>query len=764
MNTSTYTKLIIVAMLGLLTGCPSGGGSGSVGPAPVPNNVPRFAYVADWSKGSVSTYVVDASTGRIKYIGKIIAGTNPVSVALDPSGKYAYVAHWEVGGGIGKVSQFTIGTDGSLTSMATPQINAGDGPRFVTVDPTGRFVYVANYASNNISQFKINLDGSLLPIATTTSQPMTGPFSISVDSGGKYAYVANYDGDSVSIFSINSTSGVLTQIDADPASPNMNIPAGSSPSSIAIDPSGTHAYVTNFGGNTLSQYTINQMDGSLSAMADAPTNTGPRSIAIDPSGSYAYVSNWGSTSSVGTKVSKYKIDPLNGTLTAFDVFDAGARPIYTSVDPSGKFVFVANEVSDDISLFMINPANGNLSSNSPSTIAAQGAPISIAISHGTAAVFPVPRYAYVANAGSLNLDVSKYTIDPINGSLMEITNPVNSGDKPVSVTADPSRKFVYVANQTSSDISGFLIDAANGELTKIICGTAGTIGCSTSDPTNFAAGLNPNSVTVDPSGKYAYVANYGAATISAYTINSTSGALTQIDANASTTTIIDNFPAGVRPASVAVDPSGKYAYSANHGTSDISAYMISSATGALTRIICGSSGTSGCGTSDPANFAAINQPTSVVADPSGQFVYVTNSASGIVQNVSQYKIDLGGRLSPMIPSTVDALNGSGSIFITTDSIGKFVYVANEGDDNISQFQIEPLNGTLSLVNTVLTANLPHSITLDPSGEFAYVTNFGADSIWWYKVDQINGTLNMTNATAGPPGIGPNSITTIGTYQ
>jgi 6-phosphogluconolactonase (cycloisomerase 2 family) len=77
---------------------------------------------------SVSTYVVDAAAGRLKYIGKVAAGTSPFSVAVDPSGRYAYVANLNSA----NVSQYTIGANGALTPMATATVAAEASPRSVT--------------------------------------------------------------------------------------------------------------------------------------------------------------------------------------------------------------------------------------------------------------------------------------------------------------------------------------------------------------------------------------------------------------------------------------------------------------------------------------------------------------------------------------------------------------------------------------------------------------------------------------------------------
>jgi YVTN family beta-propeller protein len=77
---------------------------------------------------------------------------------------------------------------------------------------------------------------------------------------------------------------------------------------------------------------------------------------------------------------------------------------------------------------------------------------------------------------------------------------------------------------------------------------------------------------VDPTGKFAYVTNFGSNDVSMYTINATTGALTSIG----------TIAAGSTPTSIAIHPSGRFAYVTNSGSNDVSMYSIDSASGALT--------------------------------------------------------------------------------------------------------------------------------------------------------------------------------------
>jgi 6-phosphogluconolactonase (cycloisomerase 2 family) len=294
----------------------------------------------------------------------------------------------------------------------------------------------------------------------------------------------------------------------------------------------------------------------------APGGVNPRSVAIAPDstgkfGKFAYVANL-----LTNNVSMYTINPTTGALTSTGTIPEGNSPLSVAVDPSGNFAYVANDgICDDlihalgdVSMYTIDATTGTLTSTG-TIVAGQCA--------NSVAVDPSGKFAYVANSGDCDYNfgsISTYSINPFNGTLSS-TGTINTGycSQSVAVAPDASGKFgkfAYVANYDNGVLI-YTIDLATGLLTP-----AGTV----------AAGTNSQSVAVDPSGKFAYATNDGS--ISMYTINATTGALTSIG----------TIAAGVNPISIAIDPSGKFAYVANFGSSDVSMYSIDTATGTLTLI------------------------------------------------------------------------------------------------------------------------------------------------------------------------------------
>jgi YVTN family beta-propeller protein len=292
---------------------------------------------------------------------------DPQSIALDPTGKFAYVMNGGCEGGVGAyVSMYTINpTTGALASIGPPVTTYGYGisAESVTVDPSGKFVYVTN--SGDVWDYSDEADGNVAMYtidATTGALTSTGtingncpglcfPSSVVADPSGKFAYVAigNNPGSAGSVFmyTINATTGALTSIGT--------IATGTDPVSVAVDPAGKFAYVANSGSNDVSMYTIDGTTGALTSIGTIAAGTDPVSVSVDPAGKFAYVSNLNSND-----ISMYTIDATTGALTSTGTIAAGQYPSSIAIHPSGKFAYVTNSGSNDVSMYNIDTTTGVL--------------------------------------------------------------------------------------------------------------------------------------------------------------------------------------------------------------------------------------------------------------------------------------------------------------------------------------------------------------------------------------------------------------------
>ena len=204
---------------------------------------------------------------------------------------------------------------------------------------------------------------------------------------------------------------------------------------------------------------------------------------------------------------------------------------------------------------------------------------------------PNGAFAFVTNSGSNN--VSAYTINATTGALTAVAGgAVAAGTTPTAAAVSANSSFLYVVNQGSNNVSVYLIDAGTGALTALAGGTGNP----------FPTGTTPVGIAITPNGAFVYVANSGSNNVSAYTVNTGTGALTALAGG-----IGNPFATGTTPAGVTLTPSAAFVYVANRGSNNVSAYTLDSGTGALTALAGGTGNPFAAGTL-PSGIATPGRP------------------------------------------------------------------------------------------------------------------------------------------------------------
>ena len=212
--------------------------------------------------GTLSAYSISAGGALTAVTGSPVAtGTTPSSVTVGyyPDTFFVYVANQEDD----TVSAFTANgsnPSGALIAVSGSPFAVGSGPRAVTVDPSGQYVYVANAASNTLSGYNFYNNNLGTPAALSGSPYTTGtsPDSVAVDPLDNFVYVANEASNNISAYALGA-GGALTAITGSPFA------AGDGPSAVAVDPTGRFVYVANSRSGTISVFAITGSTGALSA-------------------------------------------------------------------------------------------------------------------------------------------------------------------------------------------------------------------------------------------------------------------------------------------------------------------------------------------------------------------------------------------------------------------------------------------------------------------------------------------------------------------
>ena len=136
---------------------------------------------------------------------------------------------------------YGVDTGGILNFLVNGPFKTGNEPDSVAVDPRGKYIYVANGLDSSVSAYVIDLptgtpSAAVNPSGSATNATDTQPVSIAVEPAiGRYVYTANFLGNSLSGFRLNPNTGTITTTQATP------YPTGSKPTSVAIVPHGQHS-------------------------------------------------------------------------------------------------------------------------------------------------------------------------------------------------------------------------------------------------------------------------------------------------------------------------------------------------------------------------------------------------------------------------------------------------------------------------------------------------------------------------------------------
>jgi 6-phosphogluconolactonase len=303
-------------------------------------------------------------------------------------------------------------------------VAATDNPSFLAVDPTGRFLYAVNELdafrdepTGALSAFTIDRESGKLDLLQQVSSLGRGPAHLSLDKSSRYLMVANYIGGNVAVFPIGNDGRL-----------------------------GPHsAFVQDVGSSV-----------------NPERQAGPHahSIQVTNDNRFAVVADLGLD-----KLFVHRFDAGTGTLTPgspeFAEVDPGAGPRHVAFAPSGKFVYVVNELASTVTVFAYDAGPGTL--HGIQTIPTLPPDTSGRNTAAEIAVRADGRFLYVSNRG--NDSIAVFSIEPVNGKLKPVEWVPSGGETPRNFVIDPTGTWLFAANQDSNRINIFRIEPGNGRLT-----------------------------------------------------------------------------------------------------------------------------------------------------------------------------------------------------------------------------------------------------------------------------------------------------------
>lgn len=327
-------------------------------------------------------FEVDPIAGGMKLVKLAAETPSPSWLCLHPSRKYLYAVNESANyqGKNGSVSAFAIDSRTAELVHLNTVSSQGAEPTHMSIDASGKFAFVANYAGGSMAVFGIGPDGSLTEARevhrdesslgpTTAKNAPTGSFAISghdaphahmvqTDPQNRFVIQTDLGQDRIYVYQLNSENGQLKPA----AIPFASVPAGDGPRHFAFHPNGRWMYSIQEEASTLIFFRYDPQLGALSAMqtvsALPPGFAGTNfcsEIIISGDGRFLYAANR-LHNSIGT----FTISATGHLAHLDDTPTQGDYPNHMVIAPGGRFLYVCNQRSDQITSFRVDPRTGLL--------------------------------------------------------------------------------------------------------------------------------------------------------------------------------------------------------------------------------------------------------------------------------------------------------------------------------------------------------------------------------------------------------------------
>jgi 6-phosphogluconolactonase len=321
-------------------------------------------YTYGKSKG-IYVHKFNTVTGESRPVSSI-SSSNPSFLALPPDRKHIYAVNEDAPG---MVSSFSFNKSTGQLTFLNQQPSHGLHPCYLTVDKTGKWVITGNYSSGTIAVHPVKPDGTLAfsndslqhEGSSVTEGRQEGPHvhATVLSKDNKFLYAPDLGTDKIMIYRFNEKTGALTPADQ----PYVITKPGAGPRHFEIHSNGKFAYLMEELTGTVSVYAVMKNGGLylLQNISGLPPDflgaVGSADIHISPDGKFLYCSNRGESNSIGI----FSVDTKSGMLSwAGHQSTLGKTPRNFNFDPSGNFLLVANQGSDEIVIFKRDKQTGLL--------------------------------------------------------------------------------------------------------------------------------------------------------------------------------------------------------------------------------------------------------------------------------------------------------------------------------------------------------------------------------------------------------------------
>lgn len=396
-----------------------------------------------------------------------------------------------------------LSAPGTVRQMTAWGLFSDGSRRSLTEDVTWTSAgAAASVSSAPGSRGRVTVSGSSGQSAVITATHPKGFSDAATLRVGLYFYATLADQNALLGSSVDPATGQRTAV---PGSP---FATGTNPTGITVAPGGRHVYTVNRDSGDISLFTVDPATGSLAVGGRVAAGTDPLDVTVDPTGRFAYVTQF-------SGLSGFRIDPVSGALSPMpgSPFPAIGQ---VAVHPGGGFALVVqyglnSNLDGTVSVFRIDPSSGALSDKRTYNTGQSGST--------RIAIHPSGTLAFVVNAHDPSLSVTTVRIDPTAGTLTmgsttDVARP-GATPNPRDIGISKDGRFVYVADRANAIINQLSVDPGSGALSLVA---------------TFGTGMDPCAIALDPTGSFAFTADFGNApgtgSISELLVNAVTGGLT----------------------------------------------------------------------------------------------------------------------------------------------------------------------------------------------------------------------------------------------
>ena len=335
----------------------------------------EILYVGTYSvRGSQGIYAFTFNRAKrtLTLLQTVPSLESPSFITIHPSQKYLYSVNRgkaDVNDHGGSVSAYGIDPATGRLSGLMNKSSYGDGPCYVDVDKTGKYAFISHYGEGNITVLSLFEDGMIGGVSdakkyvgnSINAERQQSPHvhSSAMSQDNRFLYVMDLGTDKIYIYEFNAEDGKLHPA----ATPEVSVVPGAGPRHLALHPSGNFAYLVEELTSTVGVFSVDKSTGALTVLQDSvkslpddytEKNTSA-DIHTDIAGKFLYMSNRGAN-----VLTIYSIGD-DGKITLVGHQSTGGKvPRNFLVDPKGEYLFTANQDTDSIVIFRINPKTGKL--------------------------------------------------------------------------------------------------------------------------------------------------------------------------------------------------------------------------------------------------------------------------------------------------------------------------------------------------------------------------------------------------------------------